>query len=705
MKEKIEHLTLNTKLSAMDVVAQLSEATGFDDQRLLNEMPLLMDHKGTVTLQSNTTKDLINVRVILLSGSSTSYLIKFTPDSEPEICVEQKQPKFEYSQENPPSLEVLESKIFAVHATSILPKNGTLKAAANDITSEKKWEGGEPPSFRPTIHFSLGELVQEHDDCSWDEQPYAVVSPLKNLEKQLINVFPHDTFVLGDLQLQEGMILLVPKGTDTSKLPNGFEIREYEPEVGLRKSVDSVIEEKKGWHIQMKPEGVAIGSVAYIEDVEINSSKFFQSLFEKYPHISFGDHIHSERGDAFRFGVIEQVLGNVMKNYSDYWSRYSTVEVSLHRSLIVHNLQRLEQTINNLPISKEALSVFDEKKESLLGWLNIIDCDLETRQRLGKTFTGAPEVIQKMARARRNDPVKLRELVDERYLELSDADQGSKLSPSSYAEILAGVSPQELEQFIADNAKVFQHIKLPEFYSRYAINRWIIVNNDQAQKEGLDQLVANSLEQLPQISAEREKRGIFKTLEEFLSEESNRLEVALTILRHPTVRKHLEKTIGMHFEGENPKTLRDVIAAYPETRILFESQESALSDQQKEAYQLLDGLGQIGKPRISQKDALTSFRKADSLAFEIRWSRDRLSQVLDTVMKPINTARNLDYVLPGTMLTLYEVLRRDEKNAVDMWRKVGLEKEFRGKFPTDDLFWRSDKSLFEIYKILKSAKI
>jgi hypothetical protein len=36
--------------------------------------------------------------------------------------------KFEYSVENPPPLEVLESKIFAVHATPILPKDGILKA-------------------------------------------------------------------------------------------------------------------------------------------------------------------------------------------------------------------------------------------------------------------------------------------------------------------------------------------------------------------------------------------------------------------------------------------------------------------------------------------------------------------------------------------------------------------------------------------------
>lgn len=617
----------------------------------------------------------------------------------PEIKIEQEKSGFEYSPENPPSLEVLESKVFAVHATPILPENGVLKAGAQDISASDKWEGGEPPSFRPTIHFALGELVQEHSDWSWEENPYAIVSPLKNLESQLVNIFTHDTFVLGDLQLQKGMILLVPKGTDVSKLSQGIEIREYDPKAGLRQAVNSTIQEKQGWHIHMRPEGLAIGSVAYIEDVEVNDSKFFQSLFEKYPHISFGTHLDSERGDAFRFGVIEQTLDKVMKNYSDHWLRYNTVEVSFHRSLIIHNLQILEQTIKNSSINPQALDAFEEKKAKLLGWLNIIDCDLETRQRLGKTFTGASESVQKMVRARRNSPTKLREFVDERYLELPDAVQESELLPTVLAEMLSSMSVQELEQFKTANEAVFSHISLPEFYSHYAAERWIVVKNEQAQSEGLDRLLANSLEQLS--AKPKERYGIFGNLKEFLNEESNRLEVALTILRSPTIQKHLTEMFGMQFEGNGPANLREVIAAHPETRILFESQKFSLSDEQKEAYQLLDAIGQIHTPRIGLQDALKNFRRANSLAFDMKWSRDRLRQELETISKPMNTARNLDDMVAGTIMTLYEVLRRDEK-PVEMWRKVGLEKEYKKRFKTDSMFWNSDQSLIEIYRILKA---
>lgn len=617
----------------------------------------------------------------------------------PEISIEQEKPRFEYSPENPPPLEVLESKVFAVHATSILPESGLLKASARDIHENKKWNGNEPPSFRPTLHFALGELVQGHSLWKWEGNPYAIVSPLKNLEGQLINVFPHDTFVLGDLLLQEGMILLVPKDTDISKISQGIEIKEYDPKVGLRMAVDSIISEKQGWHIQMKPEGVAIGSVAYIEGVEINDPKFFQSLFEKYPHISFGTHINPERGDAFRFGIIDQTIQSSIQDYFSYRSRRSTTEVSFNRSLIVHNLQRLEQAIENSSINPQALQTFEEKKEKLLGWLNIIDCDLETRQRLGKTFLGASESVQMIVLARRDSPAKLREFVDQIYLELPDAVQESEMSPTLLAELLCGMSPQELKQFKTDNEAAFANVSLPEFYSHYAAKRWIIVKNEQAQNEELDQLLVNSLGQL--AAKPKERDGVFGTLKEFLNEESNRLETALVILRNPAVKKHLAEVYGINFDEGGPMNLREVIVAHPETRILFESQELSLSDEQREAYQFLDVIGQIHKPRIELENVLHNFIEASCLAFEVKWSRDILHQNLETISKPMNIVRSLDNLESRTTLILYEVLRRDKK-PLEIWSKVGLEKEYRKRFRTDSVFWNSDLSLIEIYRMLKA---
>jgi len=85
----------------------------------------------------------------------------------------------------------------------------------------------------------------------------------------------------------------------------------------------------------------------------------------------------------------------------------------------------------------------------------------------------------------------------------------------------------------------------------------------------------------------------------------------------------------------------------------------------------------------------------------MKWSRDRLRQELETISKPLNTARNLDDMLAGTTMTLYEVLRRDKK-PVEMWQMVGLEKKYKEVFKKDSTFWKSDKSLIEIYRMLKS---
>lgn len=612
--------------------------------------------------------------------------------------------RFEYSPENPPPLDVLRSKMFAVHATPILPQDGILKAGTRDITYDKRWDD-EPPSFRPTIHFALGELVREHTGFSWDEQPYAVVTPLRALEPQLVNIFPHDTFVLGDYKLTEDATVLVPRGTDTSQLPPTVRVLKYNGGLGLRGAVDQVIRDKGGWAVKMQPEGVATGSVAYIDDVEMNSADFFNSLFENSPHISFGTHINPERGDAFRFGVIEQTLNNLMKTYSDHWFRFSTVQTQLYKSLVNHNLSRLEATLQQASgLAPEALQAFEAKKQKLAGWLNVVDVDLEIRHRLGRTLSGAPEWIQKEVQQHRYEPEKMREVVAKLADNLPDAVEEEEISPSVLAEMLDGMSPEELKEFMAENQTAFANTDLPRFYANYAVNRWIVIKDKRAIEEGLDTMLADALPLKISPSEQRRHREseIFDDLKEYLTTDSNRLAVALNILNQPAVRDHLSEDYGFAFTEDGPKTLDDVLHAHPQTRLIFEQEELSLTEEQQTAYNILDSLGQVYKPRYSKEEALESFRKANSTALNLRWSRDRLRQELETITQPMNTARNLDEMIAGDTLGLYELLRRDNKGAIDIWKKLGLEQQFRHRFPNDQAFWNSDLSLLDIYKLLKT---
>jgi len=89
-------------------------------------------------------------------------------------------------------LQEFRTRLFAVTATDVFPEDGKLRAGA--ISKSGK---ADPPSFRPTVHFALGELVREHGHNSWDSRRYAILAPLQQLEPQLINVMTHDTSTRG----------------------------------------------------------------------------------------------------------------------------------------------------------------------------------------------------------------------------------------------------------------------------------------------------------------------------------------------------------------------------------------------------------------------------------------------------------------------------------------------------------------------------
>lgn len=609
------------------------------------------------------------------------------------------QVSFEYSPVNPPPLDVLRSKVFAVHSTPILPKNGTLKAGARNIGYNEHWEN-EPPTFRPTIHFALGEIVPQHMDWSWDKHPYALVTPLGEIEDQLVNIFTHDSFVLGNIALKEGMVLLVPSGTDISQITADCEIREYQSVEGLRNAVDSVIGERGGWHIRMQPQGGFIGSVAYIDDKDINEPAFFSALFQERPYISFGSHDESEKGEAYRFGAIEEATNIVSKTYDQSGPPFSTPKLALYRSYILHNLNELEEALGQSNIASKAWEAFEEKKQKLQGWINIIDCDLDIRRRLGKTLNRLPDALGNEVKQRRDNPAALKQWADEHSTILPDAFEGNDLYPDAFADMLKSFSRAELKEFIDDNEE-FLKIDLADFFIPYAVSRWMLLKTDKAREEGLDKLLENALKLKIQSKSQRADDGIIKSLGHFLSEDSNRLTTALEVFREPYVQKYLTERHRYIFRTGGPSSLRDLLIAHPFTRILFEQRNLNLSENGKEIYALLDLLGQVYLNAENQEREYSSFLEARSLASGERWARERLLRNVESASKPMNSARELEEIPVGGTLNLYELLRRDNSDAGQIWQRVGLGKEFRTIFPTDEDFWSSNMSIIEIYKMLK----
>lgn len=166
---------------------------------------------------------------------------------------------FPYSPDNPPNLQDLANRVYAVHTTPILPEDNVMVAGARNIRPDAHWQD-ETTSFRPTIHFALGEVVQGHDGHTWDDQQYAVVAPLGSLEDQLVNVLPHDTFVLGNVVLTPDMTVIAPDGTDLSGMI--AETTTYRSGEQLRDAVNRVIAEKGGWPIRMQDKDVTIDTPA-----------------------------------------------------------------------------------------------------------------------------------------------------------------------------------------------------------------------------------------------------------------------------------------------------------------------------------------------------------------------------------------------------------------------------------------------------------
>lgn len=605
-----------------------------------------------------------------------------------------------------PSLGIIGSKVFAVHATHYYPQKGVVKARVGDITSGRKYKGDEPPSFGPTIHFSLGGLVRPHEAQSLyvdrETYPYAVIVPLKILFDQLINISTQDTFILGNLTLTDECILLVPKGKKLSKLPPNITIKQYDKKKGLRASVERVIKESGGWDIRMHNNSSKIGSVAYIGNTEINSSKFFNSLIEQFKFVSYGTGIHSEVGDAFRFGLISQLIHNLMVNYDKLsWIKMSTGYVRFNRALIMHNLKRLESVLAVRSFPSHVVQVFEEKKQKLLGWINIIDADLKIRERFGRTINIDSDEMHYAILQRKSDPEKLWRYLETLIPSFPAIEKVDDIYPFMLVDRLRCMPQNELSSFLSDNDYILEQIDRNILYVYYAISRWLIIKTSRAKKEGLIHMFNETLPKVGVIPKKAYEEGIFEPMVDFLSTGSNRLEVALEILREPSMKQYLSKHYGFEFDKNGPQTLVDLLHAHTVTNIIFELPTLSLNKRQRIAYKFLKKIGVVSELSYDKEKVLSSFKHARRVAKnEVKYRIDRLKRNLQTIFTPMKTARKRHELLVGDYLNLYEELLQDNKKAIIIFKKVGLGKEFRFMFPRDELFWDSDLSLFEIFQRL-----
>lgn len=587
--------------------------------------------------------------------------------------------------------QVLGKRVYAVHATDFFPEGGLLRAGAAKVTDKGRTLAEEPPSFRPTLHFSLGELVRSHAS-SWESMPYAVILPVGALKRQLINVNTYDSFILGDLRLPEGTVIVVPKGY-SGKIPPGIRIETYGDGASLRSAVDQVIEKSGGWPIRMLDgQSPSLDRVAEIDGHSVNTPRFFDSLLKENANLSFGDHMRSQVGSAYRFGNIEAAVVTLMRQYRG-GQALPTEMTSFLKGWIEHHLSRLEleRKLGRLP--KEGLESLDQKVVKLREWLRIVDLDMELRAR-GRSLAGLGQADSDRLSRLRGDPAALRHFA---LSELGPDRLGTRvpsglLDPAIISDYLASVPPEEAREILArvSKEKVLGEGELRDTLVRYSMKRLMLVDRTSGEAEELLRIFDTNLRS-------GRVKSIFDILTPYLDRTSARRETALRMLEHPSIRKLLEAEWRVSVP-ESGLTLEGLIRTHPETRALFKAPPSMGSPPSP----ILERLGLIREP-ISENRlrSIRSFESARSEAMGVEAKDNAALKAFSDIRRPMTDTQDLRRMGMGSRFTVYERLRRGDFGTLDQfWQRLGLQTEFRKTFPTDDGFWSSSESLAGIHERL-----
>ncbi|OJX12362.1 MAG: hypothetical protein BGO77_00235 [Caedibacter sp. 37-49] len=152
-------------------------------------------------------------------------------------------------------------------------------------------------SFRPCLSFSINGIIGDHGEINVSDRTYAVLIPLRNLAERIINLYPADTAVWGnvDLKEQEGCIVFAPKKQLTEDLkklktgPHKVEVQAYSGK--LADTVEAFLKKTTGFAVKFQdaPKGLEIFyDKALAKGVNLNVLNLFDSFLATRPYVAFG---------------------------------------------------------------------------------------------------------------------------------------------------------------------------------------------------------------------------------------------------------------------------------------------------------------------------------------------------------------------------------------------------------------------------------
>ncbi len=404
--------------------------------------------------------------------------------------------EFEFSLENPPSLEDLREHVQLVHITPRAPEGDVLYAAAHDYSRDRQWQDEAPPSYRPTLHTSMNEAFNSGDNemgFSRDHLTTAVILPLSSVESQVASVFPNDTILVGDVHLDESTTVVLPEGEAYS---GKAKVVRYRPDTEpLNEVVNRTIEASNGWPIRtnMFLDGPhSFASDSRVGETDITGRAFFSALLQEHPQLSYGSHFHSEVGEAWRSGLTDYLVADCLTRYSDSMqNQIPTDELKMRRELIAHNAAIFERSITEGDYGPHVQRTVREAGRQLEPWLNIIDADLYAREHFGKTLTDSGDRIWLQLREARNDPEGLRRAIEANHTRLP-RDYDLPPRPAQIGSMVASMEMAEYHDFGTKFSEVTRQHGA-EMDVAYAITRWMLIGTGQAEREGLNQVLAGRM--------------------------------------------------------------------------------------------------------------------------------------------------------------------------------------------------------------------
>lgn len=231
-----------------------------------------------------------------------------------------------------------ERPVYAVHVTRQFPLDGVLRMA------------GEPHGLvRPTIHFALEHMVYPHPWGNWESMPIAIIVPVKRLQKQLVNVNADDTFIVGDLQLPPGSVVLVREDV---AVPLNFKVPV------LRFSVTSPIR-------------TAVESFLGVKTQEFKgTSEFWKSLgLEKY---QIREELHSQTP----FAILEEVLLDRMGPFLEKRSQDIFLSGEVEGLAQAQKaLREIDGIVGALKLSGVARKSWSEKRQLAQEYIHLLEAE------------------------------------------------------------------------------------------------------------------------------------------------------------------------------------------------------------------------------------------------------------------------------------------------------------------------------------------